>query len=197
MKLLEPLSIDEIITSSLLEDEILEIIIKNKNNHYDFSDFAIVPKNLDMIVKSITDEIIDKFKILISIHSSLSFKDFYLNILSDCDKKYFDHSEIRIFFQTKTVNSIMNEVVENEEEYDIKILKFLEKNGLGPSGKGYSTAEILKVLGGNSAVLRHRLLLLKEDKKIEGIGRTRNKTWVIFSLKDKAIAKFNKELGRN
>lgn len=140
------------------------------------------------------NKIIDEFKFFISIHYDNNIL-YLLENLSNIDKKFLFNSKISIFFKIKTINSLIKETIEDEKDYENKILKYLEYAKLGESGKGVATKDILSNIGGNATLLRTKLISLEQRKLVSGIGKTISKTWVIYSLSQEAKKKEKENLG--
>jgi hypothetical protein len=146
------------------------------------------------LINELNQKIIEELKFFISLHYDDNI-GYLINNLSNNDKLFLFESKISIFFKTKTINSIINETIEDEEDYENKILTYLEKVKLGESGKGVATKDILLNIGGNASSLRNKLISLEQRKLVAGIGKTISKTWVIYGLMLDAKKKEKKDLG--
>lgn len=147
-----------------------------------------------VLLDKLYPNIIENIQFFISLNYNKSIQ-FLIEKLSPLDQKILFDSKISVFFKIKTINSLIKETIEDEKEYEQKILNHLSIVKLGESGKGTTTGEILSNIGGNATSLRNKLISLEERGLVCGLGKTISKTWVIGSLAKEAKKKEKQELG--
>lgn len=178
----------EILVKLRNHDQNNNIKIKLSSEHFCAIQNSVLKETVQL-------DLVEKFKNLVSVNSTSKIEGFF-SLLSPLDYKTFGKCKVGDLFKTKTLNKVINEVVENEEIYENKILHFLTEAKLGKSGKGFSTAEILSNIGGNAITLRSILISLTKKRMICGIGTTKSKRYVISTLRGQAQKKFIEDLNR-
>lgn len=91
------------------------------------------------------------------------------------------------------LKKVVEEDVDDEDGFKIKILNHLKNIDMKESKRGISTSEMKEVIGGNSQVLRKLLDELKADSKVWSTGKTQGMKWVLYKYKDKAEAEYLKK----
>lgn len=125
-------------------------------------------------------------------NKDLSFQDVFTKLKYDQKFDWLLDLKINDIFKYKEIKKIRKEFVEDLEEYQKTILKFLEDNGIGESGRGFSTSEILDKIGGNANSLRNILNELLDKNIVFSTGETQGKKWIIVKYKKQAYNRYNK-----
>lgn len=90
------------------------------------------------------------------------------------------------------LKKVVEEEVEDEEGFKVKILNHLKSIDMKEHKRGVSTSQMMEVIGGNAKTLRKLLDELKKENKVWFTGKTQGMKWVLYKYKDKAEAEYNK-----
>lgn len=91
------------------------------------------------------------------------------------------------------LKKVVEEEVEDEEGFKVKILNHLKSIDMKELKRGVSTSEMMEVIGGNAKTLRKLLDELKSENKVWATGKTQGMKWVLYKYKDKAEAEYLKK----
>lgn len=125
-------------------------------------------------------------------NKDLTFEEVFEKLKTESKFEWLIKLKIKDIFKYKDLKVIKKEHVEDIEEYEKKVIKFLEDNGVGESGRGFSTTEILNDIGGNQNTLRNLLNVLFENNTVFSTGETQGKKWVLGKFKKLAIKNYNR-----
>lgn len=121
----------------------------------------------------------------------------FRELLEDLNSKnqldWFLDTKIGDVITLSQLKKVVEEEVEDEEDFKGKILNHLKTIDMKEFKRGVSSSEIKEVIGGNSQTLRKLLDALKADGKVWSTGKTQGMKWVLAKYKDKAEAEYLKK----
>lgn len=156
---------------------------------------------MSLLKEALKAEILLKLKTKLVKNKKSSFGDFLDKL--DLDEKEillgFKLEELFDFSSLEKETKVEEEKIESksligdETAYKGKILQFLKESGLGESGRGFLTSEIVEKCGGDNATARTALATLQTEKLIGSTGKTRSLRWIVKELYKQANDKFLKD----
>lgn len=114
-----------------------------------------------------------------------------LNLKGQLD--WFLDTKIGDVITLSQLKKVVEEEVEDEEGFKVKILNHLKSIDMKELKRGVSTSEMMEVIGGNAKTLRKLLDELKSENKVWATGKTQGMKWVLYKYKDKAEAEYLKK----
>lgn len=156
---------------------------------------------MSFLKEAFRGEILAKIKTKLLKQKKLSLGDFLQKLEQDERdlfiqfqlEELFDFSVLEKETKAEEKKTDNKALISDESEYKTKILSFLKKSGLGESGRGFSTSEVVESCGGDNATARTILNILVQEKVVDSTGKTRNLRWVVKELHKQAMEKLLKE----